>query len=85
MLPVSEGSHVIAEYVQDWTALSDGTPCIVITKEEGIEEGQRITLRDPNVAGNPVLAIMDVEQVENVTDDELKTMAEQIFGTPARK
>ncbi|GAB5555994.1 MAG: hypothetical protein SchgKO_02070 [Schleiferiaceae bacterium] len=36
MPPVSEGSHVIAEYVQDWTGLSDGTPCIVITKEEGI-------------------------------------------------
>ena len=56
-------------------------PIMNLTKEEGIEAGQRIALRDPNVDGNPVLAIMDVEQVENVTDDELKSMAEQIFGT----
>lgn len=47
----------------------------------GIESGTRVALRDPNVDGNPVLAVMDVEAVESVTDEELAHMAERIFGT----
>ena len=42
---------------------------------------ERIALRDPNVAGNPVLAIMNVTQVEKVTPAQIDLMAEQIFGT----
>ncbi|MDZ7839706.1 MAG: sulfate adenylyltransferase [Gammaproteobacteria bacterium] len=47
----------------------------------GIEAGSRIALRDPNVAGEPVLAVMAVDAVETLTDDELAHMAERIFGT----
>lgn len=36
MLPVPEGAYVIVEYVQDWMTVKDGTPCVVITKNEGI-------------------------------------------------
>jgi phage repressor protein C with HTH and peptisase S24 domain len=36
MPPVSEGSHVIGEYVQNWESIKDGQPCIVITKDDGI-------------------------------------------------
>jgi transcriptional regulator with XRE-family HTH domain len=36
MPPVSEGSFVVAEYIENWTSIKDGTPCIVITEEEGI-------------------------------------------------
>ncbi len=32
MLPVPEGSDIIARYVQDWTKLKPETPCIVILK-----------------------------------------------------
>lgn len=32
MLPVPEGSDIIAQYVPDWTAIRPGTPCIVILK-----------------------------------------------------
>ena len=48
---------------------------------EGVEAGSRIALRDPNVEGNPVLAIMDVEAVESVSDEQIDFMAENIFGT----
>ena len=34
MLPIPEGSDVIAQYVQDWKSLKPATPCIVILKEE---------------------------------------------------
>lgn len=36
MPPVSEGSHVIGEYLQNWESIKDGQPCIVITKDDGI-------------------------------------------------
>lgn len=36
MPPVVEGSYVVAEYIQNWMTIRSGTPCIVITKDEGI-------------------------------------------------
>jgi sulfate adenylyltransferase len=56
-------------------------PVVNITTESSISAGQRLALRDPNVEGNPVLAVMTVEAVEAVSEAQLSTMAEQIFGT----
>lgn len=56
-------------------------PVLNLTRETGISAGTRIALRDPNVDGNPVLAIMDVEAVEAVSDAQISTMAQQIFRT----
>lgn len=56
-------------------------PVVNLTSEEGVEAGSRIALRDPNVEGNPVLAIMDVEAVESVSDEQIKGMSEKIFRT----
>jgi transcriptional regulator with XRE-family HTH domain len=36
MLPVSEGSWVTASYIENWQDVKDGTPCILVTKDEGI-------------------------------------------------
>lgn len=36
MPPVSNGSHVVAEFVQNWETIKDGKPYIVVTKEDGI-------------------------------------------------
>ncbi len=36
MLPVVEGSYVVAEFIQNWMSIRSGTPCIVVTKDEGI-------------------------------------------------
>lgn len=36
MPPVVEGSYVIGEFIQNWMSIRNGTPCIVITKDEGI-------------------------------------------------
>ena len=46
-----------------------------------IEGAGRIALRDPNVEGNPVIAIQDVESIETLTDEQIKTMTESVFGT----
>ena len=46
-----------------------------------IEGASRIALRDPNTEGNPVMAIMDVDKIEQVSDEQISFMAGEIFGT----
>ncbi|WP_237066229.1 sulfate adenylyltransferase [Microbulbifer guangxiensis] len=53
----------------------------MVEDTSAIEGASRIALRDPNVEGNPVLAIMDVSAIETVTDEQISTMAEHVFGT----
>ena len=36
MPPVMEGSFVVGEFVQNWMSIRSGTPCIVVTKDDGI-------------------------------------------------
>ncbi len=46
-----------------------------------LEGAERIALRDPNVVGNPVLAIQQVEAIEFVNDDQMKLMTEKVYRT----
>ena len=46
-----------------------------------IKDAKRIALRDPNVDGNPVIAIQDVEAIEEISDDQMKIMTEKVFRT----
>ncbi|PLW68769.1 sulfate adenylyltransferase [Pseudohalioglobus lutimaris] len=71
----------IAENMHTTSGLFFPVPILNMTEEAGVEAGSRIALRDPNVEGNPVLAIMDVEAVETVTDEQIDFMAEKIFRT----
>lgn len=71
----------VAEKLHTTDGLFWPVPIVNLTKEAGIQAGQRIALRDPNVDGNPVLAIMDVKAVEQVSNEQITAMAEQIFGT----
>jgi len=45
---------------------------------------KRIALRDPNITGNPVLAIIDVEKVEEFSDADMRMMTEKNFRTLER-
>ena len=58
------------------------TPVVNIVPDAGnIKEGDRIALKDPNINGNPVLAIMDVAAIETVAETELDEITENVFGT----
>ena len=46
-----------------------------------IEGAARIALRDPNVDGNPVIAIMDVDAIEEMSAEQKDTITQQVFGT----
>ena len=53
----------------------------VVEDATGIEPGMRIALRDPNVDGNPVLAIQTVDNVETATDEQMAFMTDKIYRT----
>jgi len=51
------------------------------TDVSAIVDRDRIALRDPNVAGNPVIAIQQVTDIETLNGEQLDTMTRQVFGT----
>lgn len=71
----------VAETMKTTSGLFWPVPIVNLTKDSSIKAGSRIALRDPNVDGNPVLAVMDVAAVEAVSDAQIQLMAEKIFGT----
>lgn len=48
---------------------------------DGIEVGQRLALRDPNVEGQPILAVMTVEGIDEATQAQIDTMTQEVYGT----
>jgi sulfate adenylyltransferase len=46
-----------------------------------IRKARRIALRDPNVEGNPVLAVMEVAGIETIADEPMTTLVENTFRT----
>ena len=57
-------------------------PVVNVLKDvSAIEGAKRIALRDPNVDGNPVLAIQTVETIEQATAEQMKLMTEKVFRT----
>ena len=75
-------SMSVAESMKTKTGLFWPVPILNVVKDPAPVKGaKRIALRDPNVAGNPVIAIQEVEAIEEFTDDQMKFMTEKIFAT----
>lgn len=72
----------VAEKMHTVDGLFWPVPILNLTNDaSGIEGASRIALRDPNVDGQPVIAIMDVEAIEEISTEQKDTMTEQVFGT----
>ncbi|MFK8068351.1 MAG: sulfate adenylyltransferase [Gammaproteobacteria bacterium] len=72
----------VAEKMQTTDGLFWPVPCVNLTKNtEEIKNAQRIALRDPNVEGQPIIAIQTIEVIEEVSQQQIDQMAKQIFGT----
>lgn len=57
-------------------------PVLNLLKDaSAVKAGSRIALRDPNVPANPVLAVMDVEAVETLSDEEAALIIEKVYRT----
>jgi len=53
----------------------------VINEKPSFSPGSRIALLDPNVDGHQIMATMDVSSVEEISDEQLRIMSGEIFGT----
>src|SRR5699024_11244412 len=51
------------------------------TDISAIKGARRIALRDPNVEGQPVIAIQDIDGIDEFSDQEMATLIRQIFTT----
>ncbi|MFP4279217.1 MAG: sulfate adenylyltransferase [Halochromatium sp.] len=53
----------------------------LVDSAPALGEAKRIALRDPNVEGQPVLAVMEVSAIETVSDAQMALMTEQVYRT----
>jgi sulfate adenylyltransferase len=60
------------------------TPVLnMVENADGISVGDRIALKDPNVEGNPVVAVMNVEGIEEFSDEDMAMMTEKVYAPAA--
>jgi len=76
----------VAEHLRTKSGLFWPVPILNLAKDvAAIKGAKRIALRDPNVPGNPVLAVQDVENIELVSDAQMQRMTEKVFRTTDSK
>ena len=53
----------------------------LIKSTESIKNTSRIALRDPNVDGNPVVAIQQIATIETVSEAQMARMTDKVYST----
>ena len=70
----------VAKDMKTTSGLFWPVPILNLVKDAGkIKAGDRIALKDPNVEGHPVLAVMDVKAVEEFSDADMAMMSEKVY------
>jgi sulfate adenylyltransferase len=71
-----------AEKLQTTAGVFFPVPVLNLLEDvSAIQGAKRIALRDPNVEGNPVVAIQDVEAIEEISDAQMQLMTEKVYRT----
>jgi sulfate adenylyltransferase len=55
--------------------------CLLDNVDAAIRGAARIALRDPNMEGNPVLAVMDVQAIEEISTEQMDLMTQKVYRT----
>ena len=77
-----EDALSVADHLHTVDGVFWPVPVLNLTDDvAAIQGAARIALRDPNVDGNPVLAIQDVESIEEASEEQLSRITERVFGT----
>ena len=72
----------VAEHMKTASGMFWPVPVMNLTSDISAIKGQkRIALRDPNVEGNPVLAVMEVAAIEEVSEEQMSLMTEKVYRT----
>lgn len=76
----------VAEKLHTTGGLFWPVPILNLTQDVSTIKGaKRIALIDPNGEDNPVIAIQNVEAIEELTDAQIKTITEKVFRTTDAK
>ena len=71
--------------VADSMRTTDGVffpvPVLNLLPEINAHVGDQIALRDPNVDGNPVIAVQTISAIDEFTEQELMQVAQAVYGT----
>ena len=75
----------VAEGMQMPSGLMWPTPVVNLLEGDALSKelktASKIALRDPNVEGNPVIAIQTVDKIEQMSAEQISTVCTQIYGT----
>jgi sulfate adenylyltransferase len=72
----------VADSMKTTSGLFWPVPVVNMVKDASAIQGKkRIALRDPNVAGNPVIAIQDVTGIEQASAAQMEQMTQKVFRT----
>ncbi|NKB66177.1 MAG: sulfate adenylyltransferase [Candidatus Latescibacteria bacterium] len=77
-------AHSVAENMQLPSGLVWPVPVVNIVpaaRAAGLQVGQRVALLDPNVEGNPAIAVQEITAIEAVSQEEQTFLIEKTFGT----
>lgn len=76
----------VADTMHTTSGLFWPTPvlCLVASIDGDISTGSRVALKDPNVEGNPVIAVIDVEGIETLSDADMERISEGVYRTNDR-
>jgi len=72
----------VAEKMETGEGLFWPVPILnMLESVDAIKDSKRIALKDPNVDGNPVIAVQDVNKIEEMTDEQKESIAKHVYGT----
>lgn len=72
----------VAEKMETVKGLFWPTPVLnVVEDAAAIKDTKKIALKDPNVEGNPIIAIQEVDAIEEISADQMKFMTDKVFRT----
>lgn len=58
------------------------TPVVNLTNQElDFKEGESIALIDPNVDGEQIIAIQNIDKIEKLSSSEIDNIVEKVYGT----
>ena len=72
----------VADKMQTSSGLFWPTPVLNLVQDTSIiGDAKRIALKDPNIEGNPIIAIQDIETIEEFSDAQIATITEKVYRT----
>ena len=72
----------VAENLVTENGLFWPVPIINLTKiDDNFAVGEKIALLDPNIDGNPIIAVQEISEITSLNDDKLQLLTHKIFGT----